>query len=62
VKVFFSPAGQGGQAPGTYVANKILSIEFICSQGRKSHQASMERGMAFCAVMEKPALAIDQQP
>lgn len=35
--------------------------EHFCSQGRKSHQASMERGMAFCAVMEKPALAIDQQ-
>ena len=36
--------------------------EHFCSQGgRKSHQAAVERGMAFCAVMEKPALAIDQQ-
>jgi len=35
--------------------------EHFCSQRRKSHQASVERGMAFCAVMEKPALAIDQQ-
>ena len=31
------------------------------SQGRKSHKASVERGIAFCAVMKKSALAIDQQ-
>ena len=35
--------------------------EHFCSKSRKSHQAAVERAMAFIAVMENQAVSIDQQ-